>query len=349
MKKGNNGTFVVTLKHLLSDCSFYETITVLENIGAKIEDVLDRRIIRFETSLDTGLIIDYLYRLTSVEYLLKEIALCKNLEKHVVKISRSIKNSRYMDIVFLDPYNNYSKEKKDEIKQKLIQVIQVYNKNIKLSRKEPDIRLFVLALDKEIFTVNIHIKTFRRDRFKFRSPEKRVYFQSSALNPQSSLLLINLAILQSNSETVVLDPFCGTGSILIEASLQGHYCIGVDLDYKMIMGAKRNLKQYNVYHQADLILADSLLIPLRDESVNAIATDPPYGRLASTKGKPREKIFYGITEVSKRVLKRGGKTAFFLPAPEVLEKDERLRRRKVCSIYLHSDLTRNVWVIEKCS
>lgn len=347
MKEENNGTFVVTLKHFLSDCSFYETITVLENIGAKIEDVLDQRIIRFKTGLSTVSIIDHLYRLTSVEYLLKEIALCnEKLEKHVVEISRTIKNRRYIDIVFLDPYNNYGREKKDEIKQKLIQVIRAYNENIKLSRKEPDLRLFVLALNKETFTINIHVKTFRRDRFKFRSPEKRVYFQSSALNPQSSLLLINLAT-HPNNETVVLDPFCGTGSTLIEASLQGHYCIGIDLDYKMIMGAKRNLKQYNVYHQADLILADSLLIPLRDKSVRAIATDPPYGRLASTKGKPREKIFHGIIEVSKRILKRGGKTALFLPAPEVLEKDERLRRRKVCSIYLHSDLTRNVWVLEK--
>lgn len=346
MREKDNRTFVLTLRHFLSECSFYEIATVLENIGAVIEDVLDRRIVRFKTNLSIKSLIDYLYKTTSAEYLLKEILLSGERLEGVAKISRFAKNRRYIDVVFLDPHKHYRGEKKDEVKQRLIQAIRKNDGNVKLSRKNPDLRLFVLALNRDTLSINVHVKTFRRDRFKFRSPEKRVYFQSSALNPQSSLLLINLAA-DPGEEESVLDPFCGTGGVLLEACLQGHYCIGIDLDYKMVMGAKRNLKQYNVYSQADLILADSLHAPLREESIKAIATDPPYGRLASTKGKPREKIFHGIIEASKKILKRGGKAALFLPDPEVLEERKGLRVRKVCSIYLHSDLTRNVWVLER--
>lgn len=57
------------------------------------------------------------------------------------------------------------------------------------------------------------------------------------MDPQLSILMANQA--QAKSGDLVLDPFVGTGSLLISASMFGAYTLGTDIDFLMLHGRTR--------------------------------------------------------------------------------------------------------------
>ena len=64
------------------------------------------------------------------------------------------------------------------------------------------------------------------------------------LPPKLAQILINLCgPLEPNS--VVLDPFCGTGVVLQEALLMGYQAYGTDISERMIKFSEKNLKYYD--------------------------------------------------------------------------------------------------------
>lgn len=80
------------------------------------------------------------------------------------------------------------------------------------------------------------------------------------LPPKLAQLMINLAVgpvAVSNrdipkSDLRILDPFCGTGVILQEASLMGYSVYGTDLVDKMISFSKENLQWLSRTHRVDV-------------------------------------------------------------------------------------------------
>lgn len=57
------------------------------------------------------------------------------------------------------------------------------------------------------------------------------------MDPQLSILMANQA--QVKNGDIVLDPFVGSGSILITASMFGGYTLGTDIDYLMLHARTR--------------------------------------------------------------------------------------------------------------
>lgn len=62
------------------------------------------------------------------------------------------------------------------------------------------------------------------------------------LPPKLAQIMINLATDSPKSNLNILDPFCGTGTVLQEAMLRGHGTYGTDLNPKMISYSKENLQ-----------------------------------------------------------------------------------------------------------
>jgi SAM-dependent methyltransferase len=64
------------------------------------------------------------------------------------------------------------------------------------------------------------------------------------LPPKLAQTIVNLAAgpLAASTETVVLDPFCGTGVVLQEALLMGYAAYGTDLEPRMIDYTRQNLE-----------------------------------------------------------------------------------------------------------
>src|SRR5437867_2061878 len=112
-----------------------------------------------------------------------------------------------------------------------------------------------------------------------RRPRSRAFFHPSAIFPKLSRALVNIAGVKEGE--TLLDPFAGTGSILLEASIVGALSVGVDVSSKMARGALANARKYR-QPWLGMIRADSMSVPLT--RVDAIATDVPYGRASSRMG-----------------------------------------------------------------
>ena len=64
------------------------------------------------------------------------------------------------------------------------------------------------------------------------------------LPPKLAQMMINFAdgASDNNSAKFVFDPFCGSGTILLEAILQGKQAIGSDIDTRAVEGTKKNIE-----------------------------------------------------------------------------------------------------------
>eukprot|EP00457_Paulinella_chromatophora_P006172 gb/GEZN01006190.1/.p1 GENE.gb/GEZN01006190.1/~~gb/GEZN01006190.1/.p1 ORF type:complete len:454 (-),score=82.10 gb/GEZN01006190.1/:298-1659(-) len=126
---------------------------------------------------------------------------------------------------------------------------------------------------------------------------KRKFLGPTSLPVDLSFLMANMGLVKPGS--LVLDPFVGTGSILISAADRGAVTVGSDLDFRVIHGLKKGIrgptlfdsfKQYDL-GRPELLCLDSggkLVWPARTR-FDAILTDPPYGVRAGAKkvGKRR--------------------------------------------------------------
>jgi tRNA G10 N-methylase Trm11 len=107
---------------------------------------------------------------------------------------------------------------------------------------------------------------------------------------------------------VVVDPFCGYGSILAERMkhfpLQRFYAF--DIDEAVLERARKRippkLKDACTVRRADFHTLPDLL---PEGSLDAIITDPPWGMYAPT-GSPPEEFYRNMIAVFLRLLKKGG-------------------------------------------
>src|SRR3990170_1948268 len=83
-----------------------------------------------------------------------------------------------------------------------------------------------------------------RSAFERRRPMLRPFFHPSTLHPRYARALVNLGRCPPGG--LVVDPFCGTGGILLEAALCGFRAQGLDVDAKMVAGASETLAAYGV-------------------------------------------------------------------------------------------------------
>jgi len=113
------------------------------------------------------------------------------------------------------------------------------------------------------------------------------HFGPTTLRATICASLLQLAKIQPGD--VVCDPMCGGGSIPIEGALafsQGFFLGGDNHD----LATKRtgnNLKEFDRKIQADSIQWDATNIPLRDNSVDVLISDLPFGKRSGSKADNR--------------------------------------------------------------
>lgn len=69
------------------------------------------------------------------------------------------------------------------------------------------------------------------------SLKTRKFIGNTSMDPQLSLLMANQALVKDGD--IVLDPFVGSGSLLVAAAQFGGYVFGTDIDYLMLHGRTR--------------------------------------------------------------------------------------------------------------
>lgn len=106
------------------------------------------------------------------------------------------------------------------------------------------------------------------------------YCPSAALKPNVAYAMLNLTQFES-PPSALLDPFCGSGTILLEAaSVWPETALyGSDWDQQAIAGARRNAAAAGLADHLTLCQTDArhLASTFPDLRVQAIVTNPPYG------------------------------------------------------------------------
>ncbi len=180
-----------------------------------------------------------------------------------------------------------------------------------------------------------------RQGWATRRPRSRAFFHPSAIFPKLSRALVNLSGAQPGE--VFLDPFCGTGSLLIEASIVGAHPLGIDLARKMVRGARRNSLKYG-QRWLGIVRGDSRSLPVRE--VAAIATDIPYGRASSAGGLESGEILESLVEGASRALPEARKLVVMHPKSLEVGAGE-MRVENELDIYVHRTLTRTITVMRR--
>jgi tRNA (guanine10-N2)-dimethyltransferase len=135
----------------------------------------------------------------------------------------------------------------------------------------------VIHDDKCLLGIQIHSKP--SGLIAPRRPRKRPVFHPATMPPKVARLMVNLS--RAKPGAAFADPFCGVGGILIEAAVIGCSVVGADASPRMLRGARRNMRHFGL-EPTGLLKADARKMPL--QALDAVATDPPYGRDSSTMG-----------------------------------------------------------------
>lgn len=158
--------------------------------------------------------------------------------------------------------------------------------NIKVNLSKPKTLIRVAANNNDLYVAIERIK-LNKKHFEESKPHKRPFFYPGSMNPKLARCMVNLSRIKPGQ--LLLDPFCGTGGILIEAGLIGCKVVGSDIYWKMKNGTAINLDYYGItdYRTFHLDVRELKMY----EKVSSVVTDPPYGISTSTGDVDGEEIF----------------------------------------------------------
>jgi len=198
--------------------------------------------------------------------------------------------------------------------------------HVKVNFENPDITVYLIFTNAEnVFGFSKRIENQIRPKKMKKHPHE--------LDWKLTRVMINLIGLKKGE--TVCDPFCGTGTTLLEAESMGIHAIGLDFDEKMCEMTRENLKE-NGYNSEVLNSEFKGLLKI-SEKFDGIVTDLPYGRSSKTTEKPQEilKKFFSIIPKRKKVA---------IMYKKELDLNSKLTGLKKYHIYRHKSLTRTILI-----
>ena len=184
-----------------------------------------------------------------------------------------------------------------------------------------------LLKSKDSLFLALTIATIPSTSFQERDLKRPYQNSTISLSPRIARMLVNLTMLNEGQR--LLDPFCGTGTILMEAAVLNINVIGFDKDSQKIKGTWQNINwlrdagriSKNVHAKLQRRDARDLRFFDRD-SIDAIATEPilipPLKRFPSEEEAKDMlldsfKTYREFLRSAEYVLKRNGKIALVIP------------------------------------
>ncbi len=122
-------------------------------------------------------------------------------------------------------------------------------------------------------------------------------------------------------EDVVLDPMCGSGSILFEAStFKPKVLLGGDINPEAVEASRKNLEEIKQNLKVELAEWDATKLPLKTESVDKIICNLPFGKQIEIMDVSISVFYDSIAKEFKRVLKDNGRMVLLTSNQTELEK-----------------------------
>ncbi len=206
--------------------------------------------------------------------------------------------------------------------------------------RNPERELTLVRGEKEYLSVTAPLAM--KQGWSHRRPRSRPFFHPSAIFPKLSRALVNLS--RCKEEESFLDPFAGTGSLAIEASMVGARVLAFDLSEKMTRGSLANMKHFG-QDWMGVMRVDSALSPIT--KVDAIATDIPYGRASSTLGRDTHKIIDLALSSLSEALKKGSMLVLMHPQTVGVKSTSELDVEEEHDLHVHKRLTRTITVFRR--
>jgi tRNA (guanine10-N2)-dimethyltransferase len=212
---------------------------------------------------------------------------------------------------------------------------------VDLQRPEAEVRL-VLAAGAHAGVLG---GTVDRRAMEARASSHRPFTQPISIHPKYARAMVNLARIAPGGR--VVDPFCGTGGILIESALMGHASAGSDLDASMVSGTRRNLDFLGL--SAHLARCDVGEFPSAlGPPVDGVVTDPPYGKSTWTDGEEPADVVWRLYDACAAALDKGRRVVVCLHSADLLPKaGTGLIVESIYPLRVHRSLTRHIAVLRR--
>lgn len=231
-----------------------------------------------------------------------------------------------------------------ELERKLGEQILETVKNTRVNLSNPQKSFFGVLTDNR-FIFGLKTAEIIPKPFYERRPRRRPVFHPTAMPAKLARAMVNLA--QPRKGDLVLDPFCGTGGMLVEAGLIGCRVLGFDAKPHMLRGGLKNILHYGIKPEG-VAIADARYPPVT--KADCIVTDPPYGRSASTLGTSTRLIVEDFLSAVGDTIPRGKRICMASPKTvSIAEAGEEAGFKHIEShfVYVHRSLTREIVVFEK--
>jgi len=222
----------------------------------------------------------------------------------------------------------------------------ILNKTTKtrVNLKNPN-KTFIGILTDEKFIFGLKLAEIPPKPFVERRPKKKPFFHPSAMPAKLARCMVNMA--KPKAGELLFEPFCGTGSMLIEAALMGCRVLGMDVQRRMVKGSHKNLAHFDIKPEG-LIVADARNPPVT--KVDCVVTDPPYGKSATTLRRSTRQIVEEVLAAVHNMLDKGRRVCMAMPKTLNIQRiGSALGYKHLEShfVYVHRSLTREIAVFEK--
>jgi len=327
---------------------FSELKSILEADGHRYR-ILERltQVLRVETNVDSVKSVKFRSAMTRVCCL--ELFSCDALLDEIIENLRSVSLEGFIEQG--ESFAVRVRRIRDaaphligvELERKLGELILYKVKKMRVDLTAPQKTFFGVLTDNR-FLLGLKMAEISPKLFVERRPRKRPFFHPTAMPAKLARCMVNLA--QPGVGDLVLDPFCGTASILVEAWLIGCRIIGFDVQPRMVKGSLQNLLHYGVKPEG-IAVADARHLPVA--RVDCIVTDPPYGRSATTLGQSTQRVVEDFLSAIGDMLPKGRRICMASPKSIKIGKigeELGLRHTESHFVYVHRSLTREIAVFE---
>jgi tRNA (guanine10-N2)-dimethyltransferase len=338
--------FLLSGEHETLPASELKAILEAEDCAFKPLEKLDQAL-RLEAELDCIEAIKRRAAFTRICGL--ELFSCEAETSKIVKATHSISLNAVLDdgesfVVRVKRVKNYASKIDGMALERKLGELVLKEKATKVNLKNPD-KTFIGILTDEKFIFGVKLAEIAPKPFVERRPKKKPFFHPSAMTAKLARCMVNLA--KPKTGELLFDPFCGTGSMLIEAALIGCRVLGLDIQRRMVRGSLKNLAYFHIKPEG-VIVADARNTPIT--KIECVVTDPPYGRSATTRRRTTKQIVEEVLMTVHGMLNNGRRVC--MAAPKTLNIGHigtvlGYKHLESHFVYVHRSLTREIAIFEK--
>ncbi|MEM0042500.1 MAG: THUMP domain-containing protein [Thermofilaceae archaeon] len=218
-------------------------------------------------------------------------------------------------------------------------IIESLEGSFRVDLEAPDVNIRLIT-SKDAAVLGIQVLDLRGDRHRLRSKRFKVFKHPASLTPEDAGILVNL----TGWRSPLIDPFCGSGTVVVEACLRGLEAVGLDIDLRAAKGACLNLALFSCSARGHIVVGDATRPPFRAGAFRAIATNPPYGRILATT-EPSLELARSMLNEGARITTHDAVYTLVLPSP--LNLSEEGFHVEAYPVRVHGKLTRYFTVVRR--